>query len=443
VAAAFAQESSGTSGATAPASYPVTLPGGTTSGSLVVIVVASDATVTTPAGFNLDKSQVNSNGHYVFSKVTAGGETGWTVSPTSSAAGCWYVAEISGLTATSLDQVASTGAGTTATTRSTGTTGTTAQAAELAIGSWASSVVGTAVTWGAQTNSFAERITDVATTTGGSNVALSVASVVLSATGTAESTATADAGAATKSTGIVVTYKVAAGGTVPLNAALTGSGSLAAAAGVTHPAAGALTGTGSLAAAASVTRQAAAALAGVGTLSASLTATRALSGTLVGVGHLTAGVTAGGSIVPRPDTGLVAWPNAGGSATVSPILARGRSRRLLLMRDAVVIARNGVPTFDPDTGDYTAPSDAVYEGAADVKPIAVGDTDVQAGQRETVLRRYDATLPFDTTTTFVLEDVLTVTASDDEHLIGRPLTVVAVQYGPRRTGLHLTVEDRS
>ena len=55
MAASFVQEQGGTSGATSPASYSVTLPNPTAAGNLVVIVVVSDATVATPSGFGLDK----------------------------------------------------------------------------------------------------------------------------------------------------------------------------------------------------------------------------------------------------------------------------------------------------------------------------------------------------------------------------------------------------
>lgn len=269
MAAAFVQELGGNSGATAPATYPVMLSSPTVNGNLVVIVVASDATVATPAGFALDKSQVNSNGHYQFSKVSSGGETGWTVTPNSPAAGCWYAAEISGLAASPLDQAASTGSGTGAATRSTGTTGTTTQAAELAVASWGASTVGAADTWGAQTNGFAERISDQGTTTGGSNIGLAVAAAVLSATGTVESTATADGGQAPKSTGMVVTYKVAAGSVVDAAAALQATAGRVAVAAVDRPAAAGLVAAAGLTSALTVDRGLVAALTVAATLAAS------------------------------------------------------------------------------------------------------------------------------------------------------------------------------
>lgn len=271
MAAVVVQAQGGTSGATAPASYSVTLPNPTAVGNRVVIVVVSDATVADPSGFTLDKSQVNSDGHYHWSKIAAGGEAAWTVTPNSSAAGSWHAYEISGLTADTADQAASTGSSSGATTRSTGTTGTTAQANELAIASWGSSVVGTAVTWGGQTNGFVENIPDQVTTTGGSNVGLSVAFLTLAATGTVESTATADAGQAPKSTGIVVTYKIA-GTTVTADTTLAATGTITAAAAVIRPAAASLTATGTVTATAALIAAADASR----TATASITATAAL-----------------------------------------------------------------------------------------------------------------------------------------------------------------------
>lgn len=274
MAAAVVQEAGGTTGVTAPASYSVTLSSPTVNGNFVVIIVASDATVGTPSGFTLDRSQVNSNGHYHWSAVTTGGETTWTVTPNVSAAGVWYVAEISGLAASATDQVISTGSSSAATTRSTGTTGTTAQADELAFASFGSSQVGAAATFGAQTNSFVERIIDQITVTGGTNIGLAVASKVLSATGTVECTATIDAAGSAKSTGILVTYKVAAGGaTVDAAAASTTTANRTAAAAVDRAAAAAQSVTAALTAAAAIDRPATAALA----VSVALSATAAVT----------------------------------------------------------------------------------------------------------------------------------------------------------------------
>jgi hypothetical protein len=206
------QETTGTTGTTTPTSYSVTLPSATTGGS-VIIIVNSDATVSTPAGFVVDGTpQVFNNGHYVFRKASSTGETSWTVSPTGAASGVWWVAEITGLPS-GLDKTSGTGSSTSAATRSTGTTTTTASANELAIASFGGSqAVNPPVTFSGETNGFTERVTDATTTkTSGTNVSLAVASKVLSATGTVESTATGSTSA--PGTAIVVTYPVQVGAT--------------------------------------------------------------------------------------------------------------------------------------------------------------------------------------------------------------------------------------
>src|SRR3954465_7232314 len=101
------QETTGTTTTATPTSYSVTLPSATTGGA-VLIIVNSDATVSTPAGFTLDASQVFNNGHYVFRKASSTGETSWTVTPGGAASGVWWVAEISGLVG-GLDKQSGTG----------------------------------------------------------------------------------------------------------------------------------------------------------------------------------------------------------------------------------------------------------------------------------------------------------------------------------------------
>lgn len=206
---AIVQETAGDTGAGTPSSYSVTLPVATTAGNSVVIICTSDATVSTPAGFTLDKSQINNNGHYTFRKTTAGAETGWTLTPSVAAAGCWYAVEIAGLVSSPVDVTASTGSVTGDATRSTGTTSSTTQPLTVAFASWGSSAAtNPAPLHSGQTNSFFERINDRATTkTSGTNIGLSVAAKVLTAAGTVESTATLTPGAA--GTAMVVVYKIA------------------------------------------------------------------------------------------------------------------------------------------------------------------------------------------------------------------------------------------
>lgn len=128
--------------------------------------------------------------------------------------------------------------------------------------------------------------------------------------------------------------------------------------------------------------------------------------------------------------------------SVDATLARARADRQTLMRETCRVERGTRGALDPATGRYTPTSTVVYNGRCDVKPLAAGADSAVVGERDVVLRRYDAALPFDTLGTIAVDDVLTVTASADPRLVGRPLTVVAVGLGGRRTAWHLVVEDR-
>lgn len=227
MAVSFVQENNGTTGTGTPSSVNATLPSGTTSGNTLILIVNCDATVNTPSGFTLDRQSVANCGLYIYRKATSNGETSWTVTPTSAASTVWYVAEISGLTASPLDRVASQTGGSSS-SASTGTTATTTQDDELAIGAWGASRTGsTAATWSSHTNGYSERLADVVTNKGsGTNVGLSVATLILTTTQTTSSTATAAASQFWATA--VATYKIDAAAPVDKAGADTGSGAEAA-----------------------------------------------------------------------------------------------------------------------------------------------------------------------------------------------------------------------
>src|SRR6476469_7360239 len=205
--------------ATSPANVTLTLGGATTAGNKLLMAVNSDATVATPAGWTLIVSSIHNAGCYLFAKKTLGGETAFTVTPGSAASTCVGVAEYDGFIgatiATAQDQTQTNGSATGAATRSTGTTATTTLADEYAIAIWgysASQVIyvnGGANKCSAQTNSFVEK-GDVGTTkTTGTNVGLCVAVKTLTATGTAESTATTANSPPAES--VIATFKIQPG----------------------------------------------------------------------------------------------------------------------------------------------------------------------------------------------------------------------------------------
>ena len=211
MAVVIVQSNPGTSGAGTADTYTVTLGSDTTSGNEVIITVSSDATVATPTGFTVDRSQVNNNGHYVFRKSTSGETASWVIDPGGSSATTWNAYEVSGLDLGSgVDQVQSTGGAGDDSTRSTGTTGTTDTADE-----WLFATIGSsnndhsdAIGVASWTNSFIEQ-DDIDSTKGvDTDVGVATAFRTVSATATFETTGTYEDDNA--GTGIIVTYRIAA-----------------------------------------------------------------------------------------------------------------------------------------------------------------------------------------------------------------------------------------
>lgn len=126
-----------------------------------------------------------------------------------------------------------------------------------------------------------------------------------------------------------------------------------------------------------------------------------------------------------------------------PLLAAGRQAHEALMVDACTITRAGSPTLNRSTSVLTpgAPT-ALYQGKCLIKPQRV-PRNQQAGERLTVVARYEAALPFSALAADDLQvgDTVTVTASGDPRLIGKAFAVMAVDFGSHSTAWRLTVEE--
>lgn len=133
--------------------------------------------------------------------------------------------------------------------------------------------------------------------------------------------------------------------------------------------------------------------------------------------------------------------------SVDGVLARGRDAALQLMRDTCTVERkSGTPVLNETTGELTQAWTVVHTGACRVKPFGrAGQTpgrEVEFGEHEVTLHQYVAVLPWDTSAEVSREDRLTVTASDDTWLIGRPLEVVDVGFSGSATARRIVVEDK-
>lgn len=187
-----------------------------TAGNLLLIIVgADDYAASPPTDFTQSTGcgQETFLGHYVWWKVAAGGETSATYTIGSAAPSCWITAEYSGLTASPYDTSDGTFIQSSSTTMTTPTiTPTTGD--RLLIASIGGSLSNTMNGMGTWLNSFTER-QDIWTTLGSGtrdNVGMADRSVTGDGS-TGFSSGATYAQACQSRTGIIIAFKVAAGGT--------------------------------------------------------------------------------------------------------------------------------------------------------------------------------------------------------------------------------------
>lgn len=129
--------------------------------------------------------------------------------------------------------------------------------------------------------------------------------------------------------------------------------------------------------------------------------------------------------------------------SVRGVVQSGRRAMTSVLIDACTVTRASTspPVYDPVTMQYTpAAPTAVFTGACWVRPAQAGANVVEAGDEPVTLRTFLVSLPWDCPTVEV-DDMLTVTASLDPRLVGRPLRVVAVAYSTAHVRRQITVED--
>ncbi|WP_326828680.1 DUF6093 family protein [Streptosporangium sp. NBC_01810] len=127
--------------------------------------------------------------------------------------------------------------------------------------------------------------------------------------------------------------------------------------------------------------------------------------------------------------------------SVDGVLAQGRAAALRLMRDTCTVERkDGEPVLNQTTGQLEQPWETVYTGVCRVKPRT--QREAEWGEREVALGAYVAVLPWDASPEIQRGDRLTITASDDAWLIGRPLEVIAIALSGTSTARRILVEDK-
>ncbi|MEU5496174.1 DUF6093 family protein [Streptomyces griseofuscus] len=124
------------------------------------------------------------------------------------------------------------------------------------------------------------------------------------------------------------------------------------------------------------------------------------------------------------------------------LLAAGRRAHEQLMLDACTISRPGAVTLDRSASVLIPGASAtLYSGPCRLKPQRVPRNE-EAGERLTVVARYEVALPFASLATDSLHvgDTVTITASGDSRLVGEDFAVMAVDFGSTATAWRITVE---
>lgn len=130
------------------------------------------------------------------------------------------------------------------------------------------------------------------------------------------------------------------------------------------------------------------------------------------------------------------------------LLAAGRAAAEPLYRDRITIRATAADGFDWASGTETPGTGIVlYTGRGRVKPIARSrGEEVDAGERNTTLREYTVSVPWDSPAPperVVPGATVDVDASPDARLVGLRLWVTGVEYGSTATAWRITAEDRS
>ena len=125
-----------------------------------------------------------------------------------------------------------------------------------------------------------------------------------------------------------------------------------------------------------------------------------------------------------------------------PLLAAGRLAHQQLMVDACTISRPTTPTLNRSTSVLTpGAATTLYSGACRLKAQRVPRNE-EAGERLTVVARYEVALPFASLAADDLDvgDTVTITASGDTRLVGQLFRVLAVDFGSTATAWRIAVE---
>ena len=114
-----------------------------------------------------------------------------------------------------------------------------------------------------------------------------------------------------------------------------------------------------------------------------------------------------------------------------------------LLPDACTVTRKGAaePVFNENTGQYENPDpDTIYTGACRIAPLSMQDRAVLFGERAVDLVTYQGTFPYDAPL-FEKDDVVEVTASADDQLVGRALEIHSFDVKSLQTKRRVVLQE--
>lgn len=128
--------------------------------------------------------------------------------------------------------------------------------------------------------------------------------------------------------------------------------------------------------------------------------------------------------------------------SVASALAAGRRAQERLFVDTCTITRVTGRALN-GSNVYVDTLATIYTGRCRLKKSTTQPTGAVVGEQSVTVRLYDLDLPWDAPTAVHVNDVATVTASDDAWVIGVPLTVLDAGLSGSTTKRRLTVEART
>ena len=413
--------------------HAITFDSTAASGHLLVLTIASDTVVTTPSGWTLptNGSRVGGQGAYLFYKVSAGSETGVTVTTSGNLATTFSFVEYSGTAASPFDVATNVGVDGTGGTSTPSVTLTAGAAGELHVFVACLHILGGAATSPSWSNGVTQFLNSGFNST--SPGEQQFYGHVLAAAGTATTTVASWTTSAQDRYTIAAAFKPAAGGSSidatasqTVTATISPTGVRAANTTASPTTTATISPASTVTANGSATRSTTATISPTGAVDANATATRSTTATISPTGAVDANATASRSVTASISPASAVDANATASVSVSAsISATGTVGAAPIEAQASL---TGTATISP-TATLDANAAASPTVTATISPTVAAVANGTATLTSTATISPTATL--DTSTTASLTATATISAA---AAVTGPFTIGALSASSSRIG---------